>query len=260
MSLETLSFDSSLIPPQTTRYIQGRPSTANPNNNPRGKHHRNPLPWPRRKIMRIDGDLRAYRWKKTTSDDMSDSDSDSETKTTKNQTQKIEKPHFITLLEAHARRHRVVRYTCDCCYDLMHVGPLKAWRRGWTAFREEGCAEARDREVWFPGEEMGEEMGDGAPWEEERTEDFGMGDIERVVYSLRWVRRRDKRRRKGTGEVMGMEVDDWSGNLDGERGRVEPADLEWEFVQGCRSWTEGSIAGSEWVAVESDMDSVHSDM
>lgn len=45
----------------TTRYLRGRPATANPN--PRGKHHRNPLPWSKRKLAMVTGyedDAAAY--------------------------------------------------------------------------------------------------------------------------------------------------------------------------------------------------------
>ncbi|KAK5652835.1 hypothetical protein OQA88_9501 [Cercophora sp. LCS_1] len=59
--------DFELTSALSTRYITGRPSTSNPHN-PRGKHHRRPLPWDRKKLVKADAwhedghEYRDYLW------------------------------------------------------------------------------------------------------------------------------------------------------------------------------------------------------
>ncbi len=261
----------------TTRYLRGRPATANPN--PRGKHHRNPLPWSRRKLSTIadyQDDAAAYKrhvWKEQQQQQANGPVTKSP---------KPNKPHFLTYLEANAKRNRSVWYRCSCCYDLTRVQPGKDWRRAWPAVRDEGREMARSRlagpggdeqrrSEWFRGVRIigvascvnegvvlggsafGEEAGENEAEGYELGPGFGLEDILRdePVYRVRY--KYGPVRRSGVGGMVMGAGRGWDGRSTG--GGESDEDWEWDFVD--RGWETGGERerddlGSEWTGIDDD--------
>ncbi|KAK0622505.1 hypothetical protein B0T14DRAFT_563954 [Immersiella caudata] len=171
-----------------SRYLIGRPSTAGPN--PRGKHHRRPLPWDRKGLCAANGyDADAFEYRKwlwdiskeqnqqpapSQSHREDDDYQGANRRRVRRQEAKADKRHppkkannkrqpnkktlapatghLLALVDAHAKRNRYIYYKCGCCYDLSHIDSIRWWRRHWSSIREEGREDGLDMEVPLPGE------------------------------------------------------------------------------------------------------------
>ncbi|KAK3903933.1 hypothetical protein C8A05DRAFT_32305 [Staphylotrichum tortipilum] len=258
--------------PPSTRYLRGRPATANPN--PRGKHHRNPLPWSRRRLGPIadyqaDADIyRRYLWeveKKEQQQQQQQQAGNTPNKknntTTKKKTKPTTKPHFLTYLDAAARRKRVAGWYCCCSWcEFARIGSLQDWRREWPLLREEGRELARSG-VGLPGEEVNvsgvgvedvEKEGKGDVEEGGYGGAFGLEDIvrEEPIYTVRYKKGRGRRGGGGSGgggDGMGVVVEEAEVEQDGGRGQWEG---EWDFVVVGDQEREENGLGSEWTGVD----------
>ncbi|KAK4445772.1 hypothetical protein QBC34DRAFT_428745 [Podospora aff. communis PSN243] len=189
-----------------TRHIVGRPATAA--RNPRGKHHRNPLPWDRRKLTTACGwsqdatEYRKWQWEtekeiqreserledrrhawepmdtvksrqkpkgqrpkpkpksksapKPPKHDPSTTSGDIDDRFVARKKRLIQKgvaqdPHFLTLVDAFAKRNRMIYFKCGCCYDLSWSDSVRWWREYWGRIMEEGMGDAVDLKVVLPG-------------------------------------------------------------------------------------------------------------
>lgn len=242
-----------LIPPEldaalSTRYLVGRAPTANPN--PRGKHHRRPLPWDRKKLVRADDwrtdghEYQDYLWDPQKKYE--------EPLPRTNKKRQMEKPHLMTLFLAHQRRNRRMFFRCGCEYDdpfLINEARLKVWRgdcRG--AVRDgleiaEGGEDGDEETIIGEGEECAAGEGEMALAAVAREE---------PVYTVRY--RPGKRRappRTQETILIAARTSVGGGEVDGEL----RSDYEWEFLAGqrspsCRCRAE-SEADSEWIGVSS---------
>jgi len=260
-TLHHSSFPSDFPDLTTHRYLPGRPSTTNPN--PRGKHHRKPLPWRRTKLATAQSYATdAALWYKhlwTLLKESPDSDTPPP---------RPAKPHLLAYVEANARRHKDIYGRCECCYEIMMSRTWEDKKREWDTLRKEG------RDMYDYEEELRMSAG-GINLElaENGEGDLSMEDVwrgrEEPVYVVRW---KVGRRKKAEGVVFapvssGVETRSRSSTpgLDSESmedggGFMLNGRWEWEFVgQGGASgwaWTEGgtddgSRSGgiAEWVAV-----------
>ncbi|KAK0614615.1 hypothetical protein B0T14DRAFT_570534 [Immersiella caudata] len=180
----------------THRYLPGRLPTANPN--PRGKHHRNPLPWRRNKLASAqcwDGD--ANLWYQHLWDLQKTSPG--------TPPPEPNKPHFLTYIEAGARRHKSFYSRCECCWEYMMSRTWEDRKREWAARRKEGM-EMHKAGVEMPGERIAMVECEDEEVEEWRGGNVRMGDVirERDVlweepgYVVRWkVEKRTRRRGRG---------------------------------------------------------------
>ncbi|KAK3387749.1 hypothetical protein B0H63DRAFT_470848 [Podospora didyma] len=110
------------------KYLQGRPTTTAAN--PRGKHHRRPLPWKITKLFDAIGwseDADQYRrhvW---------------EAERAGHPVPKRPiKPHYLNYIRAIERRNAVLRIRCTCCYDYSRERVAGERRREWSRLRNEG--------------------------------------------------------------------------------------------------------------------------
>ncbi|KAK4443556.1 hypothetical protein QBC34DRAFT_386192 [Podospora aff. communis PSN243] len=130
------------------RYLPGRLPTANPN--PRGKHHRNPLPWRRAKLASAQcWDADANLWYRHFWDLQRESPGTPPPRPTK--------PHFLAYVEAGARRHKAFYSRCDCCWGYMMSRTWVDRKREWDARGKEGMEMVREGEEEVGG--LDEELG-----------------------------------------------------------------------------------------------------
>lgn len=143
------------------KYLQGRPSTANPN--PRGKHHRNPLPWKGRKLFSAwdwQDDAAEYRRQLFAAQGSSVNPGN-----IKNQ--RPNKPHLLNFIQCQEQRNATAGWGhCPCCADYRRGQLLKSRRTAWRAARDEGIAMAREYEIGLPGDDRWkqDERPRRAPW------------------------------------------------------------------------------------------------
>ncbi|KAK5655741.1 hypothetical protein OQA88_5278 [Cercophora sp. LCS_1] len=246
-------------PAFSTRYLTGRPSTADPN--PRGKHHRKPLPWSRSKLSKADGyawdldEYRKYTWQQK--------------KDGKPIPKKVATPHFITLVEAHRKRHRVVGYRCSCCYEVYRERMMEMRKKDPGGLMKEGMRLVREG-AWIPGEGRRPEWrrgvrtaharvvkevvltreADGDADGYEREEGFSLGQIPvEEGYRVTW--RPARRRRRVVESEAGSDSET-------EEESVRCEEWEWEFVAAGRIAKDDDLCSaisSEWVGVAEDVDS-----
>lgn len=169
------------------RYLRGRPPTAA--ENPRGKHHRRPLPWKRQKLCTAQGydyDAVIYRewlWaEEKKRKQKEEEERDLQQRLAKrdppppdakpagtpapNTTRRVQGAHFLKVVDAHAKRHRDIYYRCGCCYDMRRTPPLHWWNRQWPLLRDEATEDAKDRSVPLPGDHVVIEW--ETPWWDDR--------------------------------------------------------------------------------------------
>jgi len=246
--METPELDAAL----STRYLVGRAATANAN--PRGKHHRRPLGWERKKLVKADGwrddgyEYQNYLW------DLQKRENPIPCAPLPSASGRLEKPHFMTLFLVHQKRNRRISYRCGCEYDdpfLINEARLKVWRGDCQGAMKDGLEMAEggdDDEDTVIGEDEGEGI-DGA---------LGGGEAalatvarEEPVYTVRYRPRRRKAPSRTGGAVLTP-----VGTLDG--GEIDGdwrSDWEWEFLarenaRSCRCRSESEV-NSDWTGVSS---------
>lgn len=278
LGLYSLTFDNN---PDLTelitanRYIQGR-LPVREDANPRGKYPRKPLPWSHKKLSEVtewkeDADIyQEQLWHEQRETQRYSGHNrpvstkknapDSKKKKMSNPTYRINKPHYLTALDAMAKRGGHSQYYI-CCYDcprLLREARSKQ-RRDW---RPRAIADGVEEIANEMGTEMGTE--EAIAWEIDYSHDdkrFGphcpsMNDIvkwrgEDPVYIVRSRAGRKGKVRKAeklvVDNAMEFEVGGGLSHGDGvDSGGDDVAD-QWEYLD--EGWDSEST-GSVWVEVE----------